>query len=163
MMLLYEAFPNLVGRLRKMNKEEKSIPPMDMTRTYFLGKFSFTVNIQDQWKLIINTARNSKLIDSQIALDKSFIPHPRRFMHFEMDAPLASEGDLVSKADNGQASQVESATEEDSIDSYRTSDDKSVWLEEVKVTHKKNWLDDARAQARKRAAAYYEVEHKYSS
>ncbi len=144
-------------------EEEKSIPPMDMTRTDSLGKFSFTVNIQDQWKLILNTTRKSKLVDSQIALDKSFIPHPRRFMHFEMDAPLASEGDLASMADNDLASQIESTADEDSLDSYRTGDDKSIWLEEVKVTHKKNWLDDARAQARKRAVAYYEVDDEVNS
>ncbi|MDE6018646.1 MAG: hypothetical protein K2G85_07520 [Muribaculaceae bacterium] len=144
-------------------EDEKSIPPMDMTRTDSLGKFSFTVNIQDQWKLILNTTRKSKLIDSQIALDKSYIPHPRRFMHFEMDAPLASEGDLASMADEARTSQVESTADGDSINSYRTDDDKSVWLEEVKVIHKKNWLDDARAQARKRAVAYYEVDDEVNS
>ncbi len=150
--------------LMKGDKEdEKSIPPMDMTRTDSLGKFSFTVNIQDQWKLILNTTRKSKLIDSQISLDKSYVPHPRRFKHFEMEAPLASDGDLAAMANKGRASQAESVDEEDSIDSYRTGDDKSVWLEEVKVTHKKNWLDDARAQARKRAVAYYEVDDEVNS
>ena len=143
--------------------EEKSIPPMDMTRTDSLGKFSFTVNIEDRWKLILNTTRKSKLIDSQIALDKSFIPHPRRYFRYEMDAPLALMDDGRSKLADAVTELPISTDDQDSLSSYRTDDDKSTWLDELTVTHKVNWLDDARAQARKRAIAYYDVDEEINN
>ncbi len=143
--------------------DQKSIPPMDMTRTDSLGRFSFTVNIEDQWKLILNTTRKHKLVDSQIALNKDYIPQPRRYMHYEMSAPLAAEHDVAQKASADTAKQSEMNNDEEFLNSLRANDDKSVWLDELVVSHKSNWLDDARSEARKQAIAYYEVDDEVNS
>lgn len=143
--------------------KDKSIPPMDMTRTDSLGNFSFTVNIQDLWKLILNTTKNSKLIDSQISLDKSFIPKPRRYMRYEMDVPLALADDVATMSADTLPELSVSTADQDLLNSYRSDDDKSIWLDELKVTHKTNRLDDARTEARKRAVAYYDVDEEINT
>lgn len=76
--------------------EDKSMPVMDIVRTDSLGKFSFVTNVEDYRPLILNTARNNKLIHSQILLDKEYIPSPRKYNIFEMDATLSSDQEVFS-------------------------------------------------------------------
>lgn len=149
--------------MKEEKEEEKSIPPIDMTRTDSLGRFSFTVDIQDQWKLILNTTKKSRLIDSQIALDKGFVPQQRRYMRYEMDAPLAFADDETSTSKDTIYEISGSTDDQDLLSSYRNDDDESIWLDELTVTHKSNWLDDARTQARKSAIAYYDVDEEINA
>ncbi|MDE5840858.1 MAG: carboxypeptidase-like regulatory domain-containing protein, partial [Muribaculaceae bacterium] len=139
------------------NTQDKSIPPMDVTRTDSAGRFSFTANIEDRWQLILNTTKNSKLIDSQISLDKEYIPQARQYARYEMEVHTESDHDGSSSGFGNDSTDL---SDESDIDMFKSlyPDDKSVWLDEVVVKHKKNWLDDARSQARKRSVAYYEVD-----
>ncbi|MDE6562572.1 MAG: hypothetical protein K2K75_14410 [Muribaculaceae bacterium] len=139
-------------------EEDKSIPPMNMTRTDSIGRFSFTANIQDRWSLILNTTRNNKLIDSQISLDRKFVPQPRRYHPYEMEISFMSKHDNLNKESNDNSDTSSVPDEADDIKLPLSPDGTSIWLDEIEVKAKRSWLDDARAQARKRSVAYYDVD-----
>lgn len=142
--------------LKRETDDDKTVPPMDMTRTDSTGRFSFTVNIDDIWTLILNTAKNNKLIHSQISLDKDFIPKPRQFYPWEMKMPSLSnqKGDFKESLDLDESS---GSTVDDDYLSSNSSDDKSIWLKEVEVKAKRNWMDNDREQTKHKSVAYYDV------
>ena len=137
--------------------EDRSIPPMDVTKTDSVGRFSFTVNIDGRWSVMLNTSGNNRLVDSQIALDREYVPQPRKYRLYEMEVPLLSvhdnPGESVGMQDSESASDVS-----DGSASSQPADDQSIWLDEVEVISKRNWRDDARTEARKRSIAYYDVD-----
>ena len=136
--------------------DEKTIPPMDMTRTDSTGRFSFTVNIDDIWTLILNTAQNNKLIHSQISLDKEFVPQPRQYYSSEMEVSSSSkQNDLINKSLE-QSKSPDSGVDDD-FSSSKSSDDKSIWLEELEVKSKRSWKDNDREQTKHKSVAYYDV------
>lgn len=137
----------------------KSLPPMDVTRTDSLGRYSFTVNIDGPWSLILNTCRKHRLINSQISLDKAFVPHPRQYNIYEMEIPsLLKKENFANDEFVRQTEMNPDDTPDDFYDTNQDSKDKAVWLDEVVVKAKQNWKDDARSNLRKNSVAYYEVD-----
>ncbi len=135
--------------------DDKSIPPMDMSRTDSTGRFSFTVNIDDIWTLILNTAQNNKLIHSQISLDKEFVPEPRQYYTSEMEVPsLLKQNVLINES--SEIAESSESTDDENLSS-KSSDDKSIWLEELEVKSKRSWKDNDREQTKHKSVAYYDV------
>lgn len=148
--------------LIKGDTDDKSLPPMDMTKTDSLGRFSFTVNIDDRWSLILNTSKNDKLIDSQISLDKEFIPIPRQYHINELYLSSFSKQNENINESFVFAESADTSLVEDSI-LYQSPNDKSIWLDEIEVKSKRSWKDNDREQAKHKSVAYYDVNNEVNS
>ncbi len=144
--------------MKKDVENPEAIPNMQMTTTDSVGRFSFMTDVEDRVTLIINTMRKNKLIHSQVAIDKEYIPAPRRYRIYETEVQSAPVKNSADSIENGIGREQSDSIIPDELKAEIGSDDKSVWLKELEVKSKRNWRDNDRDQAKRLSVAYYDVD-----
>lgn len=126
-----------------------------------LGRFSFALDVEGRWNMILSVMEKGKKKDHRIILDRVFTPDPRGYRYNEMEVNIA--GTVEVKAEEEPATQL---IEEDLDTFFKAFEDslaragieeKVHRLDEVTVKGKKRSKEKEIYENRAKSVVYYDV------
>lgn len=135
------------------NESNQRTTVYDEFITDSLGRFSFSIDIEGKWDLIMSVSENGKKKDHRIILDRNILPDPRRYDKGEMIVVLDEKAADLAYDDNNPIFE-----QEELEDTIISKIDKGKLLEEVTVTAKKGDKSQDIYKNRASSTSYYNIE-----